>query len=200
MRKWIVYILSFLLVFSFAGCSESEAVLGTSGSSSKEDRVIDAGQASIVGIPSIEAALTYESTGFGEACVIVGTITDNIVEERERGALYQVDVHQVIHGDVGEVNLLQTYGFEWNSDDPYLMILIPRLSNKNEYHRVGVYQTLFWVEDGQLKGGSKTLVEEIQADTAAQTYARNGTVPNVNTMDGLADYFAARVAALEETE
>ncbi|MBR4888436.1 MAG: hypothetical protein IKU17_04760 [Clostridia bacterium] len=198
MKKWVIYILCFLLYFGLTGCSENEAVVDAS--SDKTDHVMDVGQASIVGIPSIKAALTYKSTGFGEPCVIVGTVTDKVVEERERGALYQVEVHQVIHGDVGEVNLLQTYGFEWNSDEPYLMILIPRLSNKNEYHRVGVYQTLFWVEDGQLQGGSKTLVEEIKADIAAKTYTRNGVVPDVNTMDGLAEYFAARIEALEKTK
>ena len=128
--------------------------------------------------------------------IVIGRIAEEPFSVRQFGDVRTVEVDQTIYGELPEeVNLLQMYEFQLDTSRTYLLMLQPQSSEV--YNVIGFgEQAAFWIEDGELCGNEPDLVQEILNDTTAQTYAANGSTPDVNTMDGLADYFAARVAAL----
>ena len=134
-----------------------------------------------------------------DALVVVGRISDEPFSVRQAGDVRTVEVDQTIYGELPEeIGLLQTYEFQLDTSRTYLLILITTDPEDIIYSVAGSgEQAAFWIEDGELCGNNPDLVQEIRNDTAAKTYAANGETPDVNTMEGLADYFAARVAALE---
>ena len=129
-------------------------------------------------------------------------MTGQVVCERQYGDVRRFEVQQVLRGDVDEVNLGQIYS-EPRLEPGKSYLLIIRLNDylkgssgyiENEYWVVGIEtQCAFWIEDGELCGNDPELVAEIESDVQAQTYARDGQNPDVNTMEGLVAYFTARV-------
>ena len=149
----------------------------------------------------IDEALLTDRYG-ASTCVVVGTITGQIVCERLYGDVRRFKLQQVLRGDVDEVNLSQMYS-EPRLQPGKSYLLIIELNDylkgssgyiENQYEVVGVgTQCAFWIEDGELCGNDPKLVAEIESDVQAQTYARDGQNPDVNTMEGLVAYFTARV-------
>jgi len=153
---------------------------------------------------SLESVLQQEDYMPGGVKIVTGTMENSLIESKQFGDIRTFDVEEVIYGDISasEIGLLQMI-YETPrlvSGRRYLLVLT-NCPSDNVYEVCGfVNQCAFWIAENTLYGNDADLVAEIKADTAAQTYARNGNVPDVNTMDGLADYFAARIEALEKTK
>lgn len=193
MKKTVAIFLMICLVFSLSGCASD-------GSSSST--VSSVGGNTAVGLyhNSLEQIMTDTSLyDWKDALIVVGRIAEEPFSVRQAGDVRTVEVDQTIYGELPEeIGLLQTYEFQLDTSRTYLLILITTDPEDTIYSVAGAgEQAAFWIEDGELCGNNPDLVQEILNDTSAQTYAANGSTPDVNTMDGLADYFAARVEALE---
>ena len=195
MKKTVAIFLMICLVFSLSGCASDGSSSSTASSRSSSGGETAVGQT----FGTLQSIMTDTSIcNWEDALIVVGRIAEEPFSVRQFGDVRTVEVEQLIYGEPPEeVNLLQMYDFQLDTSRTYLLILTPQGS-------LGVYnvagfgeQCAFWIEDGELCGNDPDLVQEILNDTSAQTYAANGSTPDVNTMDGLADYFAARVEALE---
>ena len=195
MKKCFAIFLVLCLVFSLSGCTSggSSSSIASSRSSSGGETAVGQTFGSLQSIMTDTSIYNWE-----DALIIVGRIAEEPFSVRQFGDVRTVEVDQTIYGELPEeVNLLQMYEFQLDTSKTYLMILIKGGPEAETYSVAGFgEQAAFWIEDGELCGNDPDLVQEILNDTTAQTYAANGSTPDVNTMDGLADYFAARVAAL----
>lgn len=195
MKKTVAIFLILCLVFSLSGCTSggSSSSIASSRSSSGGETAVGQTFGSLQSIMTDTSIYSWE-----DALIIVGRIAEEPFSVRQFGDVRTVEVEQLIYGEPPEeVNLLQMYEFQLDTSRTYLLILQPQTSSEI-YNVVGFgEQCAFWIEDGELCGNDPDLVQEILNDTSVQTYAANGSTPDVNTMDGLADYFAARVEALE---
>lgn len=195
MKKTIAIFLMICLVFSLSGCASD----GSSSSITSSRSTSGIGMATGKSFSSLQSIMTDTSMyDWEEALIVVGRIAEEPFSVRQAGDVRKVEVEQLIYGEPPEeVNLLQMYDFQLDTSRTYLLILQPQTSSEI-YNVVGFgEQCAFWIEDGELCGNDPDLVQEILNDTSVQTYAVDGETPDVNTMEGLADYFAARVAALE---
>lgn len=195
MKKTIAIFLMICLVFSLSGCASDGSSSSTASSRSSSGGETAVGQT----FGSLQSIMTDTSIcNWEDALIVVGRIAEEPFSVRQFGDVRTVEIDQTIYGELPEeVNLLQMYDFQLDTSRTYLLILQPQTSSEI-YNVVGFgEQCAFWIEDGELCGNDPDLVQEILNDTSAQTYAANGSTPDVNTMDGLADYFAARVEALE---
>lgn len=195
MKKTVAIFLMICLVFSFSGCASD----GSSSSITSSRSTSGIGMATGKSFSSLQSIMTDTSMyDWEEALIVVGRIAEEPFSVRQAGDVRKVEVEQLIYGEPPEeVNLLQMYDFQLDTSRTYLLILQPQTSSEI-YNVVGFgEQCAFWIEDGELCGNDPDLVQEILNDTSVQTYAANGSTPDVNTMEGLADYFAARVEALE---
>ena len=192
MKRAFTIFLMLCLILSLSGCAtdHSPSSVAPSGGNTAAGFYYNSLE-DIMG-----GATTYYDWEY--ALIVVGRISDEPFSVRQFGDVRTVEVEQLIYGEPPEeVNLLQMYEFQLDTSRTYLMILITGDPEKETYSVAGFgEQAAFWIEDGELCGNEPDLVEEIRNDTAAKTYAANGSTPDVNTMDGLADYFAARVEAL----
>ena len=195
MKKCFAIFLILCLVFSLSGCTSggSSSSIASSRSSSGGETAVGQTFGSLQSIMTDTSIYNWE-----DALIIVGRIAEEPFSVRQFGDVRTVEVEQLIYGESPEeVNLLQMYEFQLDTSRTYLMILIKGGPEAETYSVAGFgEQAAFWIEDGELCGNQPDLVEEIRNDTEAGTYTVNGEIPDVNTMDGLADYFAARVAAL----
>ena len=195
MKKCFAIFLVLCLVFSLSGCTSggSSSSIASSRSSSGGETAVGQTFGSLQSIMTDTSIYNWE-----DALIVVGRIAEEPFSVRQFGDVRTVEVEQLIYGEPPEeVNLLQMYDFQLDTSRTYLMILITGDPEKETYSVAGFgEQAAFWIEDGELCGNEPDLVQEILNDTTAQTYAANGSTPDVNTMDGLADYFAARVEAL----
>ena len=195
MKKCFAIFLILCLVFSLSGCTSggSSSSIASSRSSSGGETAVGQTFGSLQSIMTDTSIYNWE-----DALIIVGRIAEEPFSVRQFGDVRTVEVEQLIYGEPPEeVNLLQMYEFQLDTSRTYLMILIKGGPEAETYSVAGFgEQAAFWIEDGELCGNQPDLVEEIRNDTEAGTYTVNGEIPDVNTMDGLADYFAARVAAL----
>ncbi|MBR4888825.1 MAG: hypothetical protein IKU17_06750 [Clostridia bacterium] len=139
---------------------------------------------------TIEEALTATWVGDSSTIVVVGTPTDEIVHTGGAGSRCVVDVKRFLCGEETEVLLMQTFGTELIAGKEYLMIL--QWQGIDHVYAVAgtANQCAFWLRKGELWGNDQALLTEIYTDTGG----------NIKTMDELADYFTARLAALETTE
>ena len=196
MKKTVAIFLMLCLILSFSGCAPNHSPSSVDSSNTPTSR----GGETATGhsFDSLQSMMTDTPIyNWEDALIVVGRIAEEPFSVRQFGDVRTVEVEQLIYGEPPEeVNLLQMYDFQLDTSRTYLLILTPQGS-------LGVYnvagfgeQCAFWIEDGELCGNDPDLVQEIRNDTAAKTYAANGETPDVNTMDGLADYFAARVEAL----
>lgn len=209
MRKWLAVLLSLLLAVALFGCSETKQTVEYEEFSRQEDLAQVIGTWESIGMgsgmmaDSVHQALTGEGTHDRwleeEVVVAVVTITDQIDTVRMAGDSRQVVVHEVLKGEIESGDHIHQMFIPESylvAGGPYLLILMPYYDNAGEFNIIGVEnQCAFWVENGKLCGMDADLVAEIQSSTAA--YGAKGAAPDVNTMNGLVDYFAARVAALE---
>ena len=193
MKKTVAIFLMICLVFSLSGCASD-------GSSSSTVSSVGGNTAVSLYHNSLEQIMTDTSLyGWKDALIVVGRIAEEPFSVRQAGDVRTVEVDQTIYGELPEeIGLLQTYEFQLDTSRTYLLILITTDPEDTIYSVAGAgEQAAFWIEDGELCGNNPDLVQEILNDTSAQTYAANGSTPDVNTMDGLADYFAARVETLD---
>ena len=197
MKKTVAIFLMLCLVLSFSGCAPDHSPSSVDSSNTPSSRGGE--MATGHSFDSLQSIMTDTSIyNWEDALIIVGRIAEEPFSVRQFGDVRTVEVEQLIYGEPPEeVNLLQMYEFQLDTSRTYLMILIKGGPEAETYSVAGFgEQAAFWIEDGELCGNEPDLVQEILNDTTAQTYAANGSTPDVNTMDGLADYFAARVEAL----
>lgn len=195
MKKTVAIFLILCLVLSLSGCASDGSSSSTASSRSTSGGEMATGH-SFDSLQTIMGDTSFYN--WEDVLIVIGRIAEEPFSVRQFGDVRTVEIDQTIYGELPEeVNLLQMYDFQLDTSRTYLLILTPQGS-------LGVYnvagfgeQCAFWIEDGELCGNDPDLVQEILNDTSVQTYAANGSTPDVNTMDGLADYFAARVAALE---
>ena len=194
MKKCFAIFLVLCLVFSLSGCTSGGSSSSTASSRSTSGGEMATGH-SFDSLQTIMGDTSFYN--WEDVLIVIGRIAEEPFSVRQFGDVRTVEVDQTIYGELPEeVNLLQMYEFQLDTSRTYLLMLQPQSSEV--YNVIGFgEQAAFWIEDGELCGNDPDLVEEIRNDTAAKTYAANGETPDVNTMDGLADYFAARVAALE---
>lgn len=195
MKKIFVIFLMFCLVLSLYGCAPNHSPSSVDSSNTPSSR----GGETAAGytVDSLQTIMgDTELYEWEEVLIVIGRIAEEPFSVRQFGDVRTVEVDQTIYGELPEeVNLLQMYEFQLDTSRTYLLMLQPQSSEV--YNVIGFgEQAAFWIEDGELCGNDPDLVQEILNDTTAQTYAANGSTPDVNTMDGLADYFAARVEAL----
>ena len=192
MKKIFAVFLMLCLILLLSGCATDHS----------PSSVAPSGGNTAVGFHhnSLEKIMTDTSLyNWEDALVVVGRISDEPFSVRQAGDVRMVEVDRTIYGEPQEeVALLQMYDFQLDTSRTYLLILVTTGPEDKIYTVAGAgEQAAFWIEDGELCGNQPDLVDEIRNDTEAGTYTVNGEIPDVNTMDGLADYFAARVAALE---
>ena len=194
MKKTVAIFLMICLVFSLSGCASDGSSSSTASSRSTSGGEMATGH-SFDSLQTIMGDTSFYN--WEDVLIVIGRIAEEPFSVRQFGDVRTVEIDQTIYGELPEeVNLLQMYDFQLDTSRTYLLILTPQGS-------LGVYnvagfgeQCAFWIEDDELCGNDPDLVQEIRNDTMAKTYAANGETPDVNTMDGLADYFAARVEAL----
>ncbi len=191
MKKCFAIFLMLCLVLSLSGCAadHSPSSVAPSGGNTAAGFYYNSLEKIMADTP------VYD---WKDALIVVGRISDEPFSVRQAGDVRMVKVDRTIYGEPQEeVELLQMYEFQLNTSRTYLLILITTDSEVKTYTVAGIgEQCAFWIEDGELCGNDPDLVNEIRNDTKAGTYTVNGEIPDVNTMDGLADYFAARVEAL----
>ena len=195
MKKQFALLLCLCVFMLMLGCSRSPA----------EDAPL-AGQGAGLFAADLDSAFNQVLGLSTETCVVIGSVTDEVVTSRQFGDVRRMDIERVIHGDITEVYLGQMYEEQLETGRTYLLLIKLNDIGKgnplfidNEYNIVGAYgQCSFWIEDGQLRGRDQRLVDEILSNASARTYTADGTAIDVNTMDGLADYFTAFVDAMED--
>lgn len=188
MKKCFVLFVMIYLVLSLSGCAVDHSPSSVGGNTAAGFYYDSLG--------NIMGGATYYDWEY--ALVVVGRISDEPFSVRQAGDVRTVEVDRTIYGEPQEeVALLQMYDFQLDTSRTYLLILVTTGPEDKIYTVAGAgEQAAFWIEDGELCGNSADLVKEIQNDKAAGTNTINGETPDINTMEGLADYFAARVAAL----
>ena len=193
MKKCFAIFLMLCLILSLSGCAtdHSPSSVAPSGGNTAAGFYYNSLE-DIMG-----GATTYYDWEY--ALIVVGRISDEPFSVRQAGDVRMVEVDRTIYGEPQEeVALLQMYDFQLDTSRTYLLILVTTGPEDKIYTVAGAgEQAAFWIEDGELCGNQPDLVDEIRNDTEAGTYTVNGEIPDVNTMDGLADYFVARVEALE---
>lgn len=196
MKKTVAIFLMICLVFSLSGCASDGSSSSTASSRSTSGGEMATGH-SFDSLQTIMGDTSFYN--WEDVLIVIGRIAEEPFSVRQAGDVRTVEVDQTIYGELPEeIGLLQTYEFQLDTSRTYLLILITTDPEDTIYSVAGAgEQAAFWIEDGELCGNDPDLVQEILNDTSVQTYAANGSTPDVNTMDGLADYFAARVAALE---
>ena len=189
MKKCFVLFVMIYLVLSLSGCAVDHSPSSVGGNTAAGFYYNSL--ENIMG-----GATTYYDWEY--ALIVVGRISDEPFSVRQAGDVRTVEVDRTIYGEPQEeVALLQMYDFQLDTSRTYLLILVTTGPEDKIYTVAGAgEQAAFWIEDGELCGNSADLVKEIQNDKAAGTNTINGETPDINTMEGLADYFAARVAAL----
>ena len=197
MKKCFAIFLMLCLILLLSGCAPNHSPSSVDSSNTPSSR----GGETATGhsFDSLQSMMTDTPIyNWEDALIVVGRIAEEPFSVRQFGDVRTVEVDQTIYGEPPEeIGLLQMYEFQLDTSKTYLMILIKGDPEAETYSVAGFgEQAAFWIEDGELCGNNPDLVEEIRNDTAAKTYAANGETPDVNTMDGLADYFAARVEAL----
>ena len=175
--KRIACIFAALLLFCLAACQKEAPATPT------DDNPLACGDT----FATLDEALlggTYDPDG---ADIVIATVGE-LLKDGAFSDVRALEIQQTVHGDLERAALLQMKdGPRLSAGKTYLLLLLERPA-ENEYEIAGYgNQCAFWIESGK--------VQCTDADFALQLREES-----ISTLDGLADYFTARLAALETTE